>query len=305
MSVPGPKCGCHPWPVTGCVFALALCGWACWETASAAHRRETIDVERLHSLALPNLHRLTPRIYSGGTPQGDAGLLELAALGIRTVISVDGETPQADAAAKLGLRYVHLPIGYDSVPRKRIVELLAAVQSLPTPVYIHCHRGLHRGPAAAVAICRLVADLDAAAAEKLLEDLGTARKYPGLYASVENITPVTTAELRQHPANRLPSIAKVPPLVEQMVAIEAHWEQLSKRLETATEWDDGLKADYVVFEERVTEAIRSPYSVSLLNWWDRSRRRFEYNPARSPTQTRQAVQEACNSCHERFRDQPQ
>jgi len=184
------------------------------------------------------------------------------------------------------------------------VELLSVVRSLPTPVYIHCHRGLHRGPAAAVAVCRLVADLDAVAAETLLEELGTARKYPGLYASVKQIAPVTAADLRQHPANRLPSTAEVPPLVEQMVAIEVHWETLSKRLETATEWDDDLKADYVLFEEQLREALRGPH-LELGNYWVRSRKAIEFNPHRLPMQTREDVQEQCNACHQRFRDQPQ
>jgi hypothetical protein len=89
-----------------------------------------------------------------------------------------------------------------------------------------------------------------------------------------------------------------------MVAIEVHWETLSKRLETATEWDDDLKADYVVFEEQLREALRGPH-LELGNYWVRSRKAIEFNPHRLPMQTREVVQEQCNACHQRFRDQPQ
>jgi hypothetical protein len=296
-------------PLTCCLVALSLVGWACWRTANPPPTLQTLSVQRLESVALPNLHRLTSGIYSGGSPKGDASLAELAALGVKTVISVDGEAPPAEAAAKLGIRYVHLPIGYTGVPRERVVELLSAFRSLPGPVYIHCHRGLHRGPAAAVALCRLVADLDAPAAEKLLEDLGTARKYPGLYASVENLSPVTAYDLRQHPADRLPSVAEVPPLAAQMVEIEAHWEHLSMKLGAATEWDDALKADYVIFEEQLLEGIRTPAppSVDFLNvWWGTGWYKvIWFTPSRTPKQTRQVVNETCNDCHQRFRDVPQ
>uniref|UniRef100_A0A7C2K1V3 DSP-PTPase phosphatase fused to NAD+ Kinase domain-containing protein n=1 Tax=Schlesneria paludicola TaxID=360056 RepID=A0A7C2K1V3_9PLAN len=291
-----------------CLAALTLAGGACWEIArsDAQPPRQTMAVERLDALALPNLHRLTDRIFSGGSPQGEAGLDELVALGVKTVISVDGEAPHAEEAAQRGLRYVHLPIGYDGVPRERLVELLSAVRSLPTPVYIHCHRGLHRGPAAAVAVCRLIADLDAPAAEKLLEDLGTARQYPGLYTSVEQIEPVTADDLRQHPADRLPSVAEVPPLAAQMVEIEAHWQKLSRKLEAAMEWDEALKADVVVLEELLRESnrlagIRDPRLTYGFQVTDKLLR---YVTNRPPSTARRDIQHRCDGCHQRFRDQP-
>jgi len=191
------------------------------------------------------------------------------------------------------------------VPRERIVELLSAVTALPGPVYIHCHRGLHRGPAAAVAVCRLISDLDAPTAEKLLEDLGTARKYPGLYDAVENLTPVTETELLHHPAAKLPAVAKVPPLVEQMVKIEAHWESLSKRLKAPIQWDDDLRSGMVLLEELAAEAARLAPTAA----WQAEIEQFA-------TAVREAVRgasndvieplkERCVACHQRYRDRPQ
>jgi hypothetical protein len=39
----------------------------------------------------------------------------------QTIISVDGARPNVDAAKKEGLSYVHIPIGYNGVPRKRVL----------------------------------------------------------------------------------------------------------------------------------------------------------------------------------------
>src|SRR5205814_5083001 len=61
---------------------------------------------------LPGLHhvfRVDHKLYSGAAPEGDAGLGSLRALGIRTVISVDGARPDVTRAQRFGLRYVHLP----------------------------------------------------------------------------------------------------------------------------------------------------------------------------------------------------
>ena len=102
--------------------------------------------ERLEIRGIENTFRLSPRLYSGGDPHGVEALAALKELGVRTIISVDGATPDVETARKLGLRYVHLPIGYDGVPREQAVRLVQAVKTLPGPVYVHCHHGKHRGP---------------------------------------------------------------------------------------------------------------------------------------------------------------
>src|SRR5438094_677830 len=80
------------------------------------------------------------------SPDGDEGFHSLQQLGIKTIVSVDGARPEVDLARKYGLRYVHLPIGYDAVPREQALRIARAIRDLPGPVYIHCHHGRHRGP---------------------------------------------------------------------------------------------------------------------------------------------------------------
>src|SRR5581483_3702797 len=71
---------------------------------------------------LKNAHRLTDRVLSGAQPEANVAFRELAALGVKTVISVDGAAPDVASAHKAGLRYVHLPIGYDGIPAARALE---------------------------------------------------------------------------------------------------------------------------------------------------------------------------------------
>ena len=99
--------------------------------------------------ALHNVFRLEARVYSGSSPYSEAAFRELAKLGVRTIISVDGAMPAVELA-----RYVHLPIGYDAVPPSRAAELVKAAQGSDGPLYVHCHHGKHRGPAAAATVCR-------------------------------------------------------------------------------------------------------------------------------------------------------
>ncbi len=75
--------------------------------------------QRIDSNALPNAYRVNAKVICGGLPAGEAGFQKLAALGVKTIISVDGMTPDLDAAHRNGMHYVHLPFGYDGVPEKQ------------------------------------------------------------------------------------------------------------------------------------------------------------------------------------------
>src|SRR5262245_9667583 len=80
--------------------------------------------ERLDIRGTENSFRVSPRIYSGGEPRGAEAFAALKKLGVKTVISVDGAAPDVEAARKVGIRYVHLPIGYDGIPREQSVRII-------------------------------------------------------------------------------------------------------------------------------------------------------------------------------------
>jgi protein tyrosine phosphatase (PTP) superfamily phosphohydrolase (DUF442 family) len=181
--------------------------------------------ERLDLPGVENAYRLGPRLYSGGDPRGEQAFAALKALGIKTAISVDGAAPDAQTARKFGIRYVHLPVGYDGIPREQAVRIIKAARTLPGPVFIHCHHGKHRGPAA-VAICGLAnAGWMKEQAVSWLERAGTAPDYRGLYEAARGFAPLTAVEL-ERAEGEFPERAKVPALVEMMVRVDGHWDRL-------------------------------------------------------------------------------
>jgi protein tyrosine phosphatase (PTP) superfamily phosphohydrolase (DUF442 family) len=182
-----------------------------------------IDAKGLH-----NVYRLTDKLYSGSSPDGDEGFASLEKLGIKTIISVDGAKPDVDAARKHGLCYVHLPIGYDGVPEQQALRIARAARDLPGPVYIHCHHGKHRGPAAAAtAMLFLDEHCSAASAVEVMRTAGTDPHYTGLYAAPERLARPTRAELDQVEAD-FPEVARIPGLAQAMVEIDMRWDRLKE-----------------------------------------------------------------------------
>ena len=186
------------------------------------------DVRGIH-----NFHRATTNIFSGSQPEGDAGFAALAKLGVKTIISVDGARPEVELAAKHGLRYVHLPFGYDGIPASRVAELAKAGSVLAGPVYVHCHHGKHRGPAAVSVICLADAGWTPAQAEKFMREAGTGAEYQGLYRAAREFKAPTAEQLAATPAN-FPSIAETSSLVDAMVAMDGICENL--KLAQAAGW---------------------------------------------------------------------
>lgn len=131
---------------------------------------------------LENFYRLSDHVFSGGEPESEQAFGQLAQMGVRTILSVDGAAPDAETAEKYGLRYVHVPLQYRGFSSAEIMELTKTFRELPGPFYVHCFHGRHRGPAAA-ALGRLV--LDGVEREEALAEMrqwcGTSEKYEGLY----------------------------------------------------------------------------------------------------------------------------
>lgn len=168
---------------------------------------------------IETIHDLAPGILTGAVPSGDAGFRELARRGVRTVISVDGARPDLESAKRFGLRYVHLPIGYDGIPQERAMELGKALQELPGPIYLHCHHGKHRGPAAAAVACVVAGRIDNDQAVAAMKKMGTGEQYLGLWASARSARPADPAALRALQVDYR-EVAALPPLTEAMAALD-------------------------------------------------------------------------------------
>ncbi len=204
------------------VGLLAGCQQTATTTPTAVERIAAPPTSADKSVSLPGLHNVVtyaPEIVCGGVPEGEEGLHTLAAMGIKTIISVDGATPDVDGAERLGMRYVHLPISYDTVPEKRQQELAQALVSLPGPVYMHCHHGQHRSAAALGSAVVLAGRLTPERALERMAVSGTAKEYTGLWKAVREARPLDASQLHADPSS-FPKISQVRGMVATMSEID-------------------------------------------------------------------------------------
>ncbi len=184
-------------------------------------------VAQRHELAgIENAFQLGPRLWSGGEPHGDAAFSALAAVGVTTLVSVDGARPDVEAAQRHGLRYIHIPMGYDGVPSGAAASLAAVSKTKEGEVFVHCHHGKHRGPSAAAVIARAAGAWDAVQAEAWQKAAGTSPDYPGLYRSVREFQMPSDALIKSAGGNQQ-SAVKPAGLVESMVTVDGQTEALA------------------------------------------------------------------------------
>lgn len=127
--------------------------------------------------------RWSEKIGQGAQPIGEISFKNLAALGYKAVLSVDGAIPEVELAEKYGLRYVHVPIGYDGIPEESAKQILAST-NIDGPIYVHCHHGKHRGPCAAQLMRMQVDGVTPGVGILGLERSGTNKDYRGLWQTV-------------------------------------------------------------------------------------------------------------------------
>jgi protein tyrosine phosphatase (PTP) superfamily phosphohydrolase (DUF442 family) len=241
-----------------CCLLLAA---ACLLLSCSRQPTANFAPRKLAAEHLPNVWQIHAKVISGGLPEGDAAFAELVRLGVKTVISVDGAKPEVERARRHGLRYVHLPHGYDGVPEQRGMELAKAVRDLPGPIYIHCHHGKHRSPAAAAVACVGAGLLDSAAAPAVLLAAGTSQAYQGLYQSARDARRFENTLLNAFQAD-FPETAAIPPLAEAMVALEQTHDHL--REFAAAGWqppashpDLDPAHEALLLREHITELLRT------------------------------------------------
>ncbi len=264
-------------------------------------------LQPLSEESLPNAQRLNERLISGGQPEGESAFARLRELGVKTIISVDGATPAVAAAEKFGLRYVHLPHGYDGIPPARAAELAKAVRDLPGPIYIHCHHGKHRSPAAAATACRALGWLDAEQAVAFLEQAGTSPHYLGLFEAVRATETLESAALDQL-SIEFRSTEPLPEVAEAMVALERHFERLTQL--AANDWEvlpkhPDLKPAHEAlllreqYRERLSAGEKLAYQLEELLRQPKK----QAQPELALQETLRALQANCQDCHRQYRDQ--
>jgi len=99
---------------------------------------------------IPNFQRVDDYVYRGAQPS-NSGFIDLAALGIKTVVDLRqiGEHSQANEqklVTDLGMRYVSIPMKGMSTPKDGQVAAVLALfnDTAGGPVFVHCKRGADR-----------------------------------------------------------------------------------------------------------------------------------------------------------------
>jgi len=267
---------------------------------------------------LHNLVQLSADVYSGSEPAGEEAFASLKKLGVQTIVSVDGATPKIDLAKKYGIRYVHVPFGYDAIPLATQLSLTRAARDAKTPMYIHCHHGKHRGPAAAAIICRTKGIVDLAGSLKIMQNAGTSRDYKSLWRDVETFTvPSADTQLPE-----LVEIAKVESLAAAMARIDRNFDNL--KLCAAADWktpadrpDLVAQQEALQLQESLYESSRrlaekehaADYDAAFREWLTESdavaQRLYESlqtNNTTAATAAFTALLKNCKQCHVKYRD---
>jgi protein tyrosine phosphatase (PTP) superfamily phosphohydrolase (DUF442 family) len=263
--------------------------------------------------------RWSEHVGQGAQPEGEAAFKNLRALGYRTILTVDGAVPEVELAKKYGLRYVHVPIGYDGITKEQALRIVKTIRSTPDPVFVHCHHGVHRGPAAAQ-LCRM--SVDGISNEEGIAGLkmsGTSAKYTGLWRDVGAFQMPTEAELAAVSAD-LPSAVVPEGLRATMVTTSHRWTNLQEakkeRWEVSKEHPDvspphEARMLWELFREMARNdpeaQAQGDVFLAYLNESEKElvglEEAIRAKDVAKADERFQAVKQLCNDCHRDYRNE--
>ncbi|MCA9076200.1 MAG: hypothetical protein KDA93_14315 [Planctomycetaceae bacterium] len=284
--------------VIGCLALLAnlLIG----STASPTHGYPPPEA------SLPDAYRaVSPSIICGATPQSVEEFRGLANQRVHTIVSVDGAPPDVESAAVVQLRYVHIPIGYDGIPQDAVARMTRVLRECERPIYVHCHHGKHRGPAAA-AVCAMIAgEIDPPQARKLLSDAGTSHDYAGLWRDVQEFTAFPDDATLPEISSRV----EVEPMTDLMVKVDDCWDKLQIAVQAENRTQAREQAS--ILEQLFRESIRLHRVEDGCTWLPTMldaehaatslRENFE-NDYGETSRWLNEIEESCRQCHKYYRN---
>ncbi len=311
-------------PCTIAALALSLLAIALASNRSSGQKLAVIALpspaatQPSEYAGLHNVVTYAEGLYSGSVPQGAEGFATLAAMGIRTIISVDGATPDVELAKQFGLRYVHLPVGYDGITKQRSLELARAVRDLPGPIYIHCHHGQHRSAAAAAAAGVTLGKFSVDEALALMKVSGTAPNYTGLFACVRAAS-VASPETLETVSNKFPEKSQIGDLAQVMTHVDetmdnlkliekANWTTPKDHPDLVPAAEAARLADFFRNAPQPKEPARTDEFAAWISAQASNASEVEQALLRgnaSPQQVSEKlkiVSQACVQCHSKYRD---
>lgn len=322
------------------LFALAACSALAWSatdpTTPPANATSTVSAPTPASKPeLPALNDAKPRdftglhnvvayhegFYSGGVPEDEAAFALLKAMGIKTIISVDGAEPDVAAAKALGIRYIHLPIGYNGFDEQRKLELTRATRDAMQdgPVYLHCHHGKHRSAGAAGTVAASLGWMTPEQAVERMKVSGTAPNYKGLYTCAATSTeldpklidavPADFPEV-SHPASFVKAMVEIDEINDRLKLIEkAGWTTPKDHPDLVPAAEAGRMADLFRISADSTKSKSKPadFAAALKQDSDRitaleAMLIAQDKDTRKLSDTFKQIQASCKDCHAKYRD---
>ena len=100
------------------------------------------------SEGIGNFGKVNDRLYRGAQPDA-AGVKNLARLGIKSIINLrmanDVWKAEVTEARANGITYTNVPLkGVGRPTHSQVATLLALIENLPSPVFVHCEHGCDR-----------------------------------------------------------------------------------------------------------------------------------------------------------------
>jgi len=155
----------------------------------AAPARPRAWAEAVEKPGLPNLHRVTKTLYRGAQPTA-AGIRELEAMGVKTIVNLRSMHSDRDMLEGTGLGYVEIPCHAWHAEEEDVVAFLKAISDdAKGPFFVHCQHGADR-TGMMIAIYRVVCEgwsKDEAIDEMTKGDFGFHPLWTGLPAYVRSL----------------------------------------------------------------------------------------------------------------------
>ncbi len=259
----------------------------------------------------PGVHNVvmySPNLYSGGVPEGEAGFGSLKALGIKTIISVDGAQPEVEPAKARGMKYIHLPIGYNWMDKERTLQISKAIEQglMRGPVYVHCHHGKHRSAGAAGAAAVTLGLLSKDAATAKMKVSGTAPDYAGLFRCV-----AVADDFPEHyrTGGMVNTMVEVDETCDHLKLIEkAGWAAPKDHPDLVPAAEAGRLSD--LFRTVRDDADVKSHPAEVSEWLGRASAEagaveaaiVAGKPATEISERFKAVTQSCKGCHGKYRD---
>lgn len=267
----------------------------------------------------PGLHNVVAMsgfLLNGSEPNGEAGFDSLANLGIKSIISVDGNPPDTVRAAARGMRYVHLPLGYDGISEPERFRLTRAVRDLPKPIYIHCFHGFHRGPAAGTIALVSLGTITSDEGVALMARVGTDPHYEGLYDAVRRARRLPRSVV-SHVSDEFPDRVVPRGFTGKMATIGRRWDHLkliaAAGFETPIDHPDLVPVrESAALVSLLASAANEPYEVpdpaafrrTLQDATTAARALSDEVSRRGPNQAKLLglLRSTCKECHAKWRN---